>query len=218
MKNEMQNSFDFMLNEYNAVIEFRKLMIEQTEGRVILYFKMLAVALTVILSYMALGDGNALNQSSIVACFILMLLYIFGMTQFSHVIEGHISIINYTKKLNIVRSFFYEHLDGIDKYKVLPTNDKKPEFGGYGFGDEKILEMGGTKMYLVFNSVNLFSAGGILSHHMYYDPYYQMYCESLWLVMFLVFIALAIGNYCCLAEKADIRLNEASRKYLREKR
>lgn len=95
-----------MINEYNSIVKFRELIINQAEGRITLYLKMVSIILPVIAVFILQTDINDASQI-IISIAVPLAVYIFGIIMFPHVIEGHISIVNYTRKLNKTRKFFY---------------------------------------------------------------------------------------------------------------
>lgn len=119
MIHEMANqtkSIEVMINEYNALKEFRKMTFDQAESRVNLYLRMLSAAIAIItgLSFL-IGErsiaGNNPNEVdytllSLIVLFAAMILLYVGIISFFRVLENNISCIVYTRAINRVRRFF----------------------------------------------------------------------------------------------------------------
>lgn len=158
---DQTKSIEIMLNEYNALKDFRELIIKQSESRVNLYLTMLTatIAALPLFSFIFVDANNEVDYklfSLIVFVIATILLYI-GFISFLRKIESHISTIKYTKAINIARRFFYDRDKSIRKYLIMPISDNKPVFGTYGFSPKpaKSRHRGATSLLMVLNTINL---------------------------------------------------------------
>lgn len=155
-----------MLNEYNAMTEFRELIINQVDNRVNTYLKLISATITLIptFSFLIVNSNNMVDYRLLCAVLIIVstLLLGFGILSFYRVIEGHISIINYTRAINRARRYFYDRDSRIKKYISMPVNDDVPEFGTYGFSSVKTTKVGATSLVLSLNVLNVIFLQGLI--------------------------------------------------------
>ena len=151
-KIENQNSWDFMINEYNAMMSFRELIINQVDNRVNTYMKVLsgAIAFVPSFSFILVTTNNSIDYLGVCALSLCVsfLLFWFGLISFYRVIEGHISIINYTRAINRARRYFCDRDNRVKKYVSMPIFDDVPKFGTYGFSSVKTTNVGNTSLVL----------------------------------------------------------------------
>lgn len=158
MKEEL--IFEYMLKEYDILKDFRELIVNQVEERVNLYFKMFGAASSIIPTVLVIISDITTNPNYNMILIVFMsisavLLY-FGYVTFLRVIEGHISIINYSRAINRIRRYFCEFDKSIIPYISMPVTDNTPVFGTYGFSNKKTTNVGVTSLIMVLNSINLF--------------------------------------------------------------
>ncbi len=168
MMNEMADqtkSIEVMINEYNALKDFRKMTFDQSESRVNLYLKMLSVAIVAIPAFSFIVGERSNNPSavdytllSLIVFFAAMILLYVGIISFYRVIESNISCIRYTRALNRVRRFFYDNDKSIRKYLSLPVVDDLPIFGTFGFSFKKQKRYGSATLLITLNAINWFFA------------------------------------------------------------
>lgn len=164
--NFSQRSWDFMINEYNAMRDFRELIINQVDNRVNTYLKLISASIALIpaFSFLIVNSNNTIDYRALCAVSIVIsvLLFGFGILSFYRVIEGHISIIYYTRAINRARRYFYDKDNNIKNYISMPINDDVPEFGTYGFSSVKTTRVGATSLVLSLNVLNALLLQGLL--------------------------------------------------------
>lgn len=166
MSYQSVQSYEFMLNEYNAMREFRELIVHQVDNRVNLYLKMVSTAVTVIpaFSFWIVNSNDEVNFQvlCLISGAITAILLCFGILSFFRVIEGHISIIRYTRAINRARRYFYDRDKRIRKYISMPVTDDTPSFGTYGFSEVKTMNVGATSLVMSLNIFNSLLLEGIV--------------------------------------------------------
>lgn len=166
MSDQSISSSEFMLNEYNMMKEFRELIIHQVDNRVNLYLKMISTAITVIpaFSFWVVNSNDEVDYEMlcVISGVIAVLLLCFGILSFFRVIEGHISIINYTRAINRARRYFYDRDRSIRNYISMPVTDNTPSFGTYGFSAVKTMNVGATSLVMLLNVFNLWLLEGMV--------------------------------------------------------
>lgn len=165
--NANQNIRDhFMINEYNAMQKFRELIIGQVDQRVNTYLRLISATIAIIPAFSFLLIKNNKNIDYMLLCIacilISMLLFLFGLLTFYRVIEGHISIIVYTRSINRLRRYFYLCDRSIGNFLSMPINDDLPEFGTYGFSSVKTIKMGATSLVISLNVLNCLFYFGLM--------------------------------------------------------
>lgn len=162
----LTDSQEFMLKEYDLLKDFRELIVHQVDNRVNLYLKMFStvIASIPVLSIFVENPQNVVNNKllSTILIIVSMLLLYFGVLSFYRVIEGHISIINYTRAINRIRRYFLDNDQNIKKYLAMPVTDNVPKYGTYGFSSVKTINVGATSLIMTLNALNLLLTEALL--------------------------------------------------------
>lgn len=155
-----------MLKEYELLKDFRELIVNQVDNRVNLYLKMFStvIASIPVLSIFVESPQNIVNNELLSAILIIVsvLLLYFGVLSFYRVIEGHISIINYTRAINRIRRYFLDNDQSIKNYLAMPVTDNVPKYGTYGFSSVKTINVGATSLIMTLNALNLLLTEGLI--------------------------------------------------------
>ena len=143
-----QNKTEFILYEYELLQNFRNVIIEQVDKRVNFYIT-IAVSLFASISFIKEFSGI---ETEIILLALVILIY-FGYVTFERVIQGHLSIIYYTRGINRIRNYFIGNDSELSKFFLLPTTDSKPAFGTFGFSSVKIKRLGVLSLIIFLNTL-----------------------------------------------------------------
>ncbi len=188
---ENSDRIKVMINEYNAMKDLRELQIHQLDNRVELYLKMISVAVTVIpaLSFLVVPSLGTIHYTwlFVIILFITLMLLYFGVFSFFRVVEGHISIVEYTRGMNRVRRFFYDRDEDIRQYLSMPIADDVPAFGSYGFSFIKTIRFGYASLVIALNIMNAL----LIEMNILY-LLYKVFNIQIGMTIFLIVIALVL--------------------------
>lgn len=212
MSGKKQFNDEFMLNEYNAMKDFRELIVHEVAERVTLYLKMVSTAVTAIpaFSFLVVNSNQSINY--VYFCILLIavtaLLWIFGILSFYRVIEGHISIIRYTRAINRARRYFFDKYKAIRPYISMPVIDSVPSFGTYGFSNVKTINVGATSLLMFLNTLCFLLLEGLVV----WCVSMLMSANNLLWILCIAVVIIAAGYHIALRKEYAKRMQAASQK------
>jgi len=146
LEGKMKEIVDVLINEYNSIKDFRERCIRNIEETTRTYL--------IFLGFGATSSAIFFEKQlpPIYMIFIMTICLIVGIIIYRLNIQTHINFINYTRKLNETRSFFSE-LKIPDKYFLLPTDGKHPEYDRIGVLNKRFSKHGSLKIIQLINSI-----------------------------------------------------------------
>lgn len=142
----MKDKITIIMNEYQAIKEFRERCIRNIEETTKTYLIFLGFGATATSFFL---EKKIDSEYHVI---ILVILLIVGLLIYKLNIHTHINFINYTRKLNETRSFFLEFKIP-KKYLKLSTDKEHPKFDGIGFLDNKFSRQGSLRIIQILNSI-----------------------------------------------------------------
>jgi len=147
---DREQDLQIMLTEYSLIKDLRSGIVSQIDDFAKFYFSLVsALGAIVALISQIFGTNNVFFISIAVLC---LFQFILGLVTFNRIVEGHISIITYTRGLNRIRKYFVD-ISNIHKYLSLPINDDVPRFGKAGFSGKSVKLIGLSTAVAIINSV-----------------------------------------------------------------
>ena len=161
LSGEVDHTTRFLLEEYRILFELRALGVKASETRA-RYFLAIVTATAVAATWIS-GDHWNPRDSLLALAIVDLLLLLVGLLSLQRLIEGHCSIVTYTRGLNRIRGFFRAISIAlpIDNALYLPGYDDRPEFGGFSFGPGGVSIIGFTGVTILLNSALLGALVGI---------------------------------------------------------
>lgn len=123
---------DFMLAEYELILNFRQNLVAHAESRV--NFFMATVSGAVVALGLLNDSSISPEKAYLISGFILVGLFLFGFALYAQLVVRSIGVVQYTRGLNRIRRYFTERHPSSRKYLTLPSTDVKPSFSGIGIG------------------------------------------------------------------------------------
>ena len=162
---------EYCYQEYNLLRQTMEQARIMFHARMLVFVTICSVYLSKIIK--AFSQDN--NTTSIIYFFLTIILLLIGYSTFVSIIDHHITITNYMKKLNKARGKIVSSI-GIDD-PILPISEEHPPFGYFAFSDKNNFIKGYPFIIAIINSMFFSSLLplGLFAFSNIIDPSIQRY-------------------------------------------
>jgi len=147
-RSKREERLDFLFKEYDLIKDSNYQVRILFHARMLIFVTLSSFLLSKIST--ALSPNN--QNISLTYLILVIILFLIGLSTFISIIEHHISITNYLRKLNLTRKNIVEMTKFDKRLLVFPTDDSKPLFGFFGHSNKHNFTKGYPFILMVLNS------------------------------------------------------------------